>query len=263
MPWFTGLGAWLIRAARTAQGLGAFTLIALGVMVTKFHSARHVIRPLVCARILEAGVRLLPMVTFVGTAMGLLIIGQTVSLLNKVGAQDYTGLIMVTVVIRELGPLTIAMLVLAEVGTSTVIELGNARAFGEIEGLEAIGIDPIHYLVVPRILGLAVSVFTLTVYLIFVALLSGYLFAFLHDIALRPSHYFGQIAASLGWEDFALLTLKTMIFGGVIGVTTCYQGLANRLRLDQVSLAATRAVVHTLVACVSVDALFIIVYLAT
>src|SRR5207244_9785936 len=141
------------------------------------------------------------------------------------------------------------------------IELGTARALGEVEALEALGIDPMHYLVMPRVLGLSISIFSLTVYLILGALFSGYLFAFVQDIPLRPSDYFTQLAFSLTWEDFILLALKTLSFGIIIGIVTCYQGLAKPLRLEDVSMVTTRAVVNSVVACVSLDAVFIVVYL--
>src|SRR5205814_3424262 len=169
------LGRKLFRFLLTVQGLGAFALITLGVILTKFRTARHVIWPLIFHEISRAGLRLLPMFLFVSAALGLLIIGQTVSWLTRVGAINYRGSIMVIVVVRELGPLLTALLVLARIGTANVVELGTARATGEVEALEALGIDPVHYLVVPRAVGMALGVFSLTVYLIMGALLSGYL----------------------------------------------------------------------------------------
>ena len=168
---------------------------------------------------------------------------------------------MVTVVVRELGPVVTALLVLARIGTAIVIELGTARALGEVEALEALGIDPIHYLVMPRVIALAVSILALTVYLIIVALLSGYLFAFLQDVPLLPGEYFSQLATSLRWEDFALLGLKTASFGIVIAVVTCYQGLARQLSIEDVAEVTTMAVVTSVVTCVIIDGLFILAYL--
>lgn len=213
------------------------------------------------AQVHRAGVRLLPITSFVALALGLVVIGQTVSLLSRVGATKYAGTIMVTAVVRELGPLITALLVLARVGTAIVIELGTARALGEVEALEALGIDPIHYLVLPRVAGLALSIFALTVYLILMSLFAGYLFAFLQDVPLMPGDYFSQLAASLHWEDFVLLALKTWSFGSVIAVVTCYHGLARPLRIEEVAEATTRAVVESLVVCTLVDAMFIVVYL--
>src|SRR5215208_3231015 len=141
------LGRKLFRFLLTIQGLGAFGLITIVVIIRKFRVARHVIWPLVFHETSRAGLRLFPMFLFLSGALGLLVIGQSVSWLTRVGAINYLGTIMVLVVVRELGPLMTAFLVLARIGTSNVIELGTARAMGEVEALEALGIDPVHYLV--------------------------------------------------------------------------------------------------------------------
>ena len=255
------VGRQIFRLLQTTQGVGAFALITLGVTLTKFNTSWRVIHPLIRAQIDRAGVRLLPGIVLLGLALGLVIVGQTVSLLQKVGAEQYAGTVMVTVLIRELGPLATALVVLARVGTAIVIELGMSRAQGEVEALEALGIDPVHYLVMPRVIGLATAIFSLTVYLILVAVGSGYLFVFLQDVPLLPGEYFGQIARALAWEDFALLGFKTATFGAIIATVTCYQGLAQRLRLEEVSDATTRAVAQSVAGCVLADALFIVVYL--
>ena len=255
------LGRRAMRLFGDVQGVLAFTLITLGVLFTKLGKASGVVHPGIRKQIARGGVKLLPLTTFVGLALGLLIIGQTVSLLSQIGAQNLAGRIMVTVVVRELGPMVAALLVLARIGTATVIELGMARALGEIESLEALGIDPVHFLVVPRVIGLAVSIFCLTVYLILTALVSGYVFAFLQDVPMRPSDYFSQLMSALVWQDFLLVGLKTLFFGGLIAMATCYEGLARPLRLEQVSTATTRAVVQGVAVCILGDAIFLILYL--
>jgi phospholipid/cholesterol/gamma-HCH transport system permease protein len=255
------LGRKLFLFLLTVQGLGAFALITLGVMLKKNGLARNVMGPRLRHEIARAGVALMPMFMFVAFALGFLVIGQTVSALARVGAINYLGSTMVIVVVRELGPLLAAMLVLARVGTAHVIELGTARAMGEVEALEALGIDPVHYLIVPRVIGMAAGIFSLTVYLIIGALASGYLWAFLQDVALTPGDYFKQLAEALGWLDFALLALKTVAFGFFIAIVTCYHGLAQPLRLEEVSRVAVRAVTQGVIVCVLIDALFIVLYL--
>ena len=255
------VGRKIFLFTETLYGLGAFALITLVVLVKKNRHASHVIHPLIRSQIQRAGLQLLPMISFLALALGLVIIGQSVVLLNKIGVQNQAGNIMVSVVVRELGPMVAALLVLARVGTANVIELGTSRALGEVEALEALGIDPIHFLVVPRVIGLALSIFSLTIYLIIIALFGGYLFAFLQDVPLQPSAYFDQLATALTWQDFVLLALKTSLFGTIIAVVTCYQGLAQPLRIGDVAAATSRAVVDSVVACVLLDALFIVVYL--
>ena len=247
----------------TIHGLVAFALITLGVILKKSRVAHSVMQPRVRQEITRAGVALLPMFIFIALALGFLVIGQTVSALAKVGATNFLGSTMVIVIVRELGPLLTAVLMLARVGTANVIELGTARALGEVEALEALGIDPVHYLIVPRVIGMALGMFALTIYLILGALASGWVFAFLQDVPLTPGDYFKQIAEALGWLDFALLALKTMAFGFFIAIVTCYHGLAQPLRLEDVSRVAVRAVTQGVVVCVLIDAVFIVLYLVT
>ena len=261
--WTDQLGRKLFLALLTVQGLGAFALITLGVILKKSGVARNVVRPHVRREISRAGVALLPMFLFAALALGFLVVGQTVSALAKVGATNYLGSTMVIVIVREIGPLLTAMLVLARVGTANVIELGTARALGEVEALEALGIDPVHYLIVPRVIGMAAGIFALTIYLILGALGSGWVFAFLQDVPLTPGDYFKQIAEALNWLDFALLALKTLAFGFFIAIVTCYHGLAQPLRLEDVSRVAVNAVTQGVIVCVLIDAVFIVLYLLT
>ena len=205
----------------------------------------------------------MPLFIFVALALGFVVVGQAISVLAKTGQTNFLGDTMVIVILRELGPLLTAMLVLARVGTANVIELGTARALGEVEALEALGIDPVHYLIVPRVIGTALGIFALTIYLIIGALVSGYLFAFLQDVPLTPGDYFSEIASALTWLDFVLLALKTTAFGFFIAIVTCYHGLAQPLRLEDVSGVAVRAVTQGVVVCVLIDAMFIVLYLLT
>ncbi len=244
------------------HGVGAFALITFGVLLRKFSVARSVLRPLVAREISRAGVNLLPMFLFASLAMGFLIIGQAAPWVSRVGSENtFLGDIMVIVVVRELGPLLTAFLVLARVGTANVVELGTSRAMGEVESLEALGVDPVHYFVMPRVIGMAVGIFSLTVFLILGTLGSGYFWAFIQDVPLQPGDYFSQLAGALTYLDFILLALKTCAFGCIIAIVTCYHGLAQPLQLDQISRATVRAVGQSVFACVLLDALFIIAYL--
>jgi phospholipid/cholesterol/gamma-HCH transport system permease protein len=244
------------------QGVGAFALITMGVGLRKLRVARPVVWPLIARETARAGLQLLPMFLFVAVALGFLVIGQTVSWLTRVGTTELLGPVMVLVVVRELGPLLTAFLVLARAGSANVVELGTARALGEVESLEALGIDPVHYLVLPRVIGMMAGVFSLTVYLILGALLSGYVWAFIQDVPLLPGEYFSQLAEALSYLDFLLLALKTSAFGFIIAITTCYHGLAQPLELQEVPRATVRAVAQSVIGCVIVDALFIVIYLA-
>ena len=245
----------------TVRGLGAFTLITLGVMATKFGLARDVTLPAIQHEQARTGTRVLPMFLFIAAALGLAVVGQTLTRLDQLGATLLVGPIMVSAVVRELGPLVTAMLALAWSGTRNVIELGTARALGEVEALEALRIDPIHYLVVPRVIGMALAVFGLTIYFILATLACGYLFVFVTNVPLGPGEFVHQLSDHLRGLDFVVLTLKPILFGLAIALITCYHGLARPLRLEEVPRAAIRAVAQSVVACVLIDSAFVVIYI--
>lgn len=255
------LGGRILDFLQTLQGLAAFGLITLGVMVTKHGQARNVVRPLVWRHVGLCGVALLPMLLLLSGVLGIVVIGQTVALTTRVGAQDWIGKVMVTAVVREMGPMLAALVVLSRAGTAVVIELATARASREVEALEVLGIDPIHYLVVPRVYGMALGVFCLTVYAIVAAMISGYLWAFVQEVPIRPGDYFAQLSASLHPLDFLTLGLKSLGLGVLIALITCYHGLAHPLVIEEISRATIRAVTHGVILCVLTDAAFLAVYL--
>ena len=251
----------MVHFVQTLQGVAAFGLITLGVLATHRGRASQVIRPLVWQQVLRCGVSLLPMVLFLSMTLGLVVIGNSLAYTNRVGASQWIPKVMGTVVVREIGPMLAALIVLSRAGTAIVIELGTARASGEVEALEVLGIDPIHYLVLPRLIGVALGVICLTVYGIVAALCSGYLWAFLQAIPILPGEYFSQLTASLHPLDFVILGMKSAGLGVLIALVTCYHGLARPLQVDEIARATIRAVTQGVILCVATDALFLVVYL--
>ena len=219
------------------------------------------LRAATAAQIWRCGIRQLPLVSFVGLALGVLVIGQAVALLQQVSAQRYMGTVMVMVVLRELGPLLTAFLVAARPGTAVVVELGALQFTGKVAQMDRLGTRAMREMVAPRVKGLAVAGFCLTIYLIAVALVCGYVMAFVQGVPLRLSDYAGQLAEALHWLDFVLIALKALLFGVVIAVVSCYHGLERMLRIEELPAATTRAVVEGLGACVLLDAVFLLGYL--
>jgi phospholipid/cholesterol/gamma-HCH transport system permease protein len=141
------------------------------------------------------------------------------------------------------------------------VELGALRVTGKVDRVDKIGVRTMRELVVPRFLALGAATLCLTVYLIFIALATGYVVAFLQGVPLRPNAYCGQLADAMHWLDFALVGLKAVLFGAVVGVVSCYHGLERLLRIEEFSRATTRAVVESLTFCLALDAIFLVGYL--
>ena len=254
------LGRWVNNTAEGLQRLTAFTLITLVTAIQKWSVAPRVIHPLVREQIYRTGIGLLPLISLMGFGLGFIIIGQVLLLLIEHGQIKLFSTIMAPLIIREVAPLAAALVVLTRVGTAMVTDLGTARATGEVEALEALGIDPIHLLVVPRVIGLTVSVFVLTLYLVLTSLLGGYLMGFAHGSVLTLNDYFGGVIRALSWVDFPLLGLKTLLLGASTALIICYRGLAEPLRLEQIGDVTARTVAQCLVSSLVIDVVFLVLY---
>lgn len=245
---------WLFANLNGLRRLIAFGLITAGVLLTRFGHGRAVVWPAIFRELYRGGVQLLPLTVTIGALLGALLIGQSVGLLIQLGAADLTGRLVVTLMVRELAPLLTAVFVLLRIGTSTVVELATSRANGEVEALEALGVDPMHYLVMPRVVGLSLASCALNIYALLAGLAGGYVLVLVRELPLTLTEFLNQIAAAMDPLDFVLLFAKSALFGGIIALAACYHGLAYPLRGDQIPGATTRTVEQSLLVIVLADA---------
>jgi len=197
------------------------------------------------------------LVAFLAAILAFLVISQSIRQLGRFGAVDNLGTIMVVAVIRELGPLLTALIVVSRSGTAIAAEMATNRVMGEVTALEAMGIDPYIYLVLPRMLGAIVSVATLMVVFDAVALLSGYVAATTNGMAL--SRYTAIVLRTLSAKDVWLTLAKGVFFGAAVALFCSYHGLAVKAGPTEIPQAVTRGVVATIVAIFVLSALFVAV----
>ena len=214
------------------------------------------VRAVLARQILFTGFDAVTLVASVAVLMGLAIVLQAEVQLRRLGQSALVGPILVAVIIRELGPLLVNFIVIGRSGTAISSELSTMRVSGEIRVLDAQGLDPMVYLVVPRCVGVAVSVFCLTIVFILVSLVSGYVsgLALGADIGL-PSVFAGSVAKAVAPADFFNLLAKTLLPGLLTGAICCIGGLSVRGALTEVPQAATRGVVRSVVALFFVSVL--------
>ena len=241
MTWVETVGQ---RAIQSPAGLRARWRFANAALTAALH-----VRPPIAEFVWRYGVRQLPIIALLGAVLGLLVVGQAVALLRQVGAQHFMGTVMVTVVMRELGPLLTAFVLAARAGTATVVELSLA------------GERKMRELVAPRLKAFMVATVCLTVYLIFLALATGYLVAFLQGVPLRVAAYADELADAMHWMDFVLVGVKAALFGAVVALVSCFHGMEQRRGIEELPHATTRAVVESLACCLALDAVFLAGYL--
>ena len=154
--------------------------------------------------------------------------------------------------VRELGPLFAAIIVIARSGTAVAAELGSMKVSDEVHYLRAMGIPAARYLVMPRIAGLTTSLLVLLFFFQGIAVLGGLaLSSLLFDLPFRAQP--DNLAATLSFFDLSISLVKGLVFGLVIAAAACYHGLRVRTSITEVPQAATRAVIEALILVVVIN----------
>jgi len=135
------------------------------------------VRTAFARQVLAIGVEPVLFVAALGMFLGISVVVQLTFWVGEAGQSQLVGPLLVTVVAREVGPVLINLVVIVRSGSAMTTELGVLKINGEVRALEAQGEDPFLHLVLPRVLGMAVSTFCLTIVFIFIAFASGYVFA--------------------------------------------------------------------------------------
>jgi phospholipid/cholesterol/gamma-HCH transport system permease protein len=192
-------------------------------------------------QILFTGVNALGIISFISIALGAVIISQGISILPQFGQGSLVYTILITVITRELGPILTAFIVMARSGVAISTELGNMVVNHEIEAYVATGINPIAYLVVPRFIGVTVSVFLLNIYFNIMGLAGSYLLTLLIK-SIPVSEYFGNLLAELQVSDVASSLIKSVVFGAIIALTATYYGFKVNKASTEIPVTVISAV---------------------
>lgn len=254
------LGAWAIDLVRSWGALGHTLGDALAAARAPGVAARGVVTRVILLQILFTGFQAVGVVSAVALFLGATIIVQIQLLAPGVGG-EILGQILVTVVLREVAPLGTAFLVAGRSGTAIATELGGMKVGQEVLALASLGIDPPRYLVLPRLVGVLVSVLALMAYFIVVGIAGGYLVGWLIAAPSFDALRIG-VARALVPADALLYLVKGVGLGAIIGWLCCHYGLSVQVSPTEVPQKASRAVMLTLLFCVVYDTFATIVFYA-
>jgi phospholipid/cholesterol/gamma-HCH transport system permease protein len=217
---------------------------------------KRTVRNVLARQILFTGVEAVRFVSLVALLVGLSVVVQTQMWLSRFGQSALLGPLLVAVVIREIGPLLTNFVVIGRSGAAIASEMGNMQVTGEVHILDAQGLDPMTYLVLPRVIGVAVSVFCLTVVFIVVSLCSGYLSGLLMQANPgSPDLFFKSVFKAVQPADVVNLLAKTFIPGILTGVICCAEGLSVEGSITEIPQATTRGLVRSVMALFITSAL--------
>jgi phospholipid/cholesterol/gamma-HCH transport system permease protein len=187
---------------------------------------------------------------FIGGVMAL----QTGPLLVGRGLGSYVGGIVGFSIAKELAPVMMAILIAGRIGSAMAAEIGSMRVYQEIDALRTMNINPIHYLVLPRLIAIAVAVPLLVTFAILVGWLGGAVVCAANDrIAVSSAAFFSGLRDAVDLKDVVNGVFKSFVFALTIGVVSCHQGLITRGGPRGIGRSVTKAVVNSIVLIVILD----------
>ncbi len=174
-----------------------------------------------------AGTRALPFIVVSGIFVGFGIVAQALHWLKVFGGTALFGGFLSVVLVREIAPVLVGLIVIGRSGSVILAELGTMKAEGQVQMLDAQGIDPFLYLVVPRVLALSICMFCLTVAFVAVALMAGFVSGTLLGLTkFTFLDFIHRALGSMGWQEYLLIAAKTLTIGFAVGLISCKEALA-------------------------------------
>ena len=222
--------------------------------------ARRAVRRVTARQILFTGVEAIPLITLLGAAVGVLVILYSAQHLPDVGGAEFMGRLLVLVITRELGPIMVAFVVAARSGTAIAAELATMQVRGEIDGLVGVGVDPLTYLVWPRVVGVAVSIAALNVVFNVAAFAVGFTLAANSRVSLDLSSLIEHLFYAMTVADLALSLVKSVTMGIAIAGICASAGLRAGHASTDVPRLTLKAVVNTFWACLFIEVVLTLLF---
>ena len=249
----SGIGGGAIRVAEEVGGILVLTAQVLRALLPPRIDSRELLKNLY-----KMGVKSVPIVVLTAFFAGGLMTLQTGPFVKKLGATSLAGWGAGYAVLREMGPILIALMFSGRVGANNTAELATMTVTEQLDGLRALAIDPVRFLVVPRVIAMMVMLLALTVIGDLVALLGASIVGrAMLDIDWSTMYF--SFAENLKPYDFLHGIYKSIAFGAAIAVSSCYFGVTVRGGAVGVGKAVNAAVVAAAVSIMLLD--FFLTYL--
>lgn len=248
---------------KIGSGLVNGLMHSAGAAVLFFASMRSIpfltlrpVRQVFFKQLYFTGIEPIFKILLIGALVGVVIISQVTQF---TGSQSpIVGKVLAWVVIREFGPVFCVIFIVARSCTAIATELGAMRVSREIESLQVMGIDPVAYLVMPRIIGVALSVVILTFYFQLSSILGGLFLSSLFTEIIFSQHL-SDIFSSLSLQEIGISLLKSFVFGLIASTFSCYHSLRVKSSITEIPQMTSAAVTHSLFTLVIVEGLISLV----
>jgi phospholipid/cholesterol/gamma-HCH transport system permease protein len=239
------------RLGRWALTLVVSLMDVAGIIAAAFKSVPNPLSPgwrpvmlVFLKQVYFTGIESLKIIIIISLTIGTVLITQIITLTGA-GNESLIGKVLVWGVVRELGPLLTAIIVIARSGTAIATELGYMKITGEIDSIESLGIPVEQYLIMTRVFGATTAVIILTIYFEIFAILGGFLVASLGWHV--PFDTFSQgVFSTLTLTELSISLVKSFFFGLFLTAACCKYGLGVGKSTTQIPQAATKGVMQSL-----------------
>lgn len=234
------------------QNIGEMVLLFWRTLLASPQTWRQ--RQKVFDQFFEIGNASLLMVCVLSFFIGGVLALQTGPVLVERGLAGAVGGLVGISMAKELAPVMMAILIAGRIGSAMAAEIGSMRVYQEIDALRTMNINPIHYLVLPRVVAIALALPMLVVFAILVGWLGGALVAFANQhIVVSFGAFFGNLREVVEAADVANGVFKSFCFALIVGVVSCHQGLVTIGGPRGIGRSVTKAVVNSIVLIVIFD----------
>ncbi len=207
------------------------------------------------SEMVKTGYNSVPIVAVISFFVGIILALQAAYQLKKVGALIYVANLVGVSITRELGPILTAIIVAGRSGSAFAAEIGSMKAAEEVDALVSMGINPVRFLVSPKLIALMIMLPALTIFSDFVGILGGLLLS-KAALDINPYNYFQQTINSLLIKDLMTGLVKAWAFGVVITIVGAYQGFKVEGGAEEVGRRTTASVVASIFLVIVFDLFF-------
>src|SRR5438067_444611 len=253
------IGEVTLHLAHRAYSILGFAGLVVVTFLELLRHPRRLRLPALVSQMEQVGVNALPIVGLLSFLIGVVFAYQGADQLRRFGAEIYTVNLLGIAILRELGVLLTAIIIAGRSGSAFTAQIGTMQVNEEIDALRTLGLDPIEVLVVPRVLGLALTLPLLAVYADFMGLLGGCLMSWASLGILIPT-FLEQLRSAIGEWTFWVGIIKAPFFAVVISLVGCYEGFNVARSADSVGRLTTQSVVESIFIVIVADAAFSIMF---
>ena len=253
------IGTWMWEVGRTLTGLLGFFGAVLVGFATLIRRPKRFRFNAVVQRFDVVGVRALGIIGLMSFLIGVVVGQQGAVQLAQFGAEAFTINLIGRITVRELAPLMTAIMVAGRSGSAFAAQIGTMKITEEIDAMRTIGVSPVEALVIPRLLASVIMMPLLSFWAMLMSLLGGGIFVWLF-LDIPPITYIQRLQEVIPITDFWIGMIKAPVFGFIIGLAGCFQGMLVQGNSEEVGLRTTTAVVQSIFMVIVLDALFAVFF---